>query len=103
LTTREKNPPVYKNSALSSDIVKYPQDSRAKSQVYDWENVTHGVNCTCCTSIEESNRLEEKRREWFKEAHKGRNKRARRAKSIRQLKTNTTEETLESLSYNGGL
>jgi hypothetical protein len=93
LTIREKDSPVFKNSVFSSDIVKYPQDPGAKSQVYDRENVTHGVNCNCCTKIEESNRLEERRREWFKEAHKGRNERARRAKSIRQLETNTTEET----------
>jgi hypothetical protein len=96
-----KDPPILKDSGFSSDIVKYSHDSGRKSQVYDWDNVEHSVNCTCCTSIEESNLLEEKRQEWFKAAHKGRNERVRQRQRHAEARA-TDFQTIEQPkdSYN---
>jgi hypothetical protein len=84
-----KDFPVDKSFYKSTNSAQDLQYSDGEDSIYEREDVTHGVNCTCCISIEESNRLDEKRRQWFIDRHKGRNERVRQ----KQAKARATEIT----------
>ena len=83
----EKDYPVDKSFDKPTDSVKYLQDSEVKSQVYERIDVTHGVNCKCCTSIEQSNQFQDEYRKKFAELHKGRNERVRQRQALARAKS----------------
>jgi hypothetical protein len=64
-----------------------PQDLQGtviNSQVYEHEDIAHGISCTCCTKIKDSQRLEEEYQNRIKQLHKGKYKGVRAQKAKRQ-------------------
>jgi 3'-phosphoadenosine 5'-phosphosulfate sulfotransferase (PAPS reductase)/FAD synthetase len=86
-----ENQPVDKSS-VSQDSAQDLQQSEELNPIYELGTVIHdGIQCrkqgcNVCSPPSEVNAHEEKRRQFFLEAHKGRNARAR-AKAIERIQT----------------
>jgi hypothetical protein len=84
--------PIDKSFGFSSSSAEDLQKSEELDRIYEVPSLIHDGShcrqhgCKVCTPKAEVDRLEEIRKKWFEEQHKGRNAKAR-AKSIERIQT----------------
>jgi hypothetical protein len=60
------------------------KEEKEEESVYEREDITHGVDCHCCTSVEASKKFAEERAAAIRRLHAGRNERARQRQKQRK-------------------
>jgi hypothetical protein len=96
LTTRSRNQPQeigmkefkrppYNYFGIPPSSLRDFQGAMINGEIYEYEDVVHGISCKCCSSVKDSERLAEQYKRKIQALHRGRNAKRRAGRARDQI------------------